>query len=68
MAEKKRLYRSRDDRMIAGVCAGLAGYLGVDPTIMRVAFALSVLFGSLGLWVYLVMWLVVPEEPGPGVG
>jgi phage shock protein PspC (stress-responsive transcriptional regulator) len=60
---EKKLYRSRSDRMIAGVCAGLADYLELDPTIMRIAFAASIFLGSLGLWAYLIMWLVVPEEP-----
>jgi len=43
--EVKKLYRSRDDRMIAGVCGGLGKYLGIDPTLLRLAFALLVVFG-----------------------
>ncbi len=61
--EGKKLYRSRTDRMIAGVCGGVAKYFAVDPTLVRILFALSVLVGSLGFWVYVVLWLVVPEEP-----
>ena len=58
-----RLYRCRSDRVIAGVCGGLANYLGMDPTIVRIiAVALLLLgVGSLGV-AYIVAWLVIPEE------
>ncbi len=59
----KRLYRSRRDRMIGGVCGGLAEYLDTDPTIIRLAFALSILLGGAGVIAYLIMWIVIPEEP-----
>ena len=59
----KRLYRSRTERMIAGVCGGLADYFDVDPTLIRLAFVLLVLAGSAGFWLYVVMALIVPEEP-----
>ena len=59
----KRLYRSRRDRMIGGVCGGLAEYLDTDPTIIRLAFALSILLGGAGVIAYLIMWIVMPEEP-----
>jgi phage shock protein C len=63
-AETKRLYRSRDERMVAGVCGGIGEYFGVDPTVIRLLFALSVFFGfGAGLLVYLILMLVVPEEP-----
>lgn len=60
----KKLYRSRDDRMVAGVCAGLAEYLEVDPTLIRAATLILALLtqGGVGL-AYLVMAVVVPEEP-----
>ncbi len=58
----KRLYRSKDDRMIAGVCAGLAEYLDIDPTIVRLLFALGLIAGGATFWAYLVMMMVVPEE------
>ena len=58
-----KLYRLRDNRMIAGVCGGLGDYLGVDPTIVRLLFAIGLFLGSLTFWVYLVMMLVIPEEP-----
>ena len=59
----KRLYRSRDDRMIAGVCAGLAEYIDIDPTIVRLLFVLGLFAGGATFWAYLVMMMVVPEEP-----
>jgi phage shock protein C len=62
--ETKKLYRSRNNRMIAGVCAGLADFFGIDPTVVRLLFAAGALlgFGSFIL-IYLVMFIVVPEEP-----
>ncbi len=59
----KRLYRSRTDRMIWGVCGGLAKYFNIDTTIVRVAFVVSLFFGSLGFWVYIIMAIIVPLEP-----
>ena len=61
-----QLYRSRDDRMIGGVCAGLGDFFGIDPTIVRLGFVFGSLFfgfpGALAL-MYIVMLLVVPEAP-----
>ena len=62
----KRLYRPRDGRVVAGVCAGLAAYFGVDPTLVRLAFALVTVFGGLGVLIYLCAWMVIPEEGGDG--
>jgi phage shock protein C len=61
--ESHKLYRSRDKRMIAGVCGGLGEYIGVDPTIVRLLFALGIFLGTLTIWIYLVMMLIIPEEP-----
>jgi phage shock protein C len=59
-----RLYRSRDDRLLAGVAGGLADMWGADPSLVRVIWALLVLFtGGIALIVYIVMALVVPEDP-----
>jgi phage shock protein C len=63
MSEQKRLYRSSDDRMIAGVCAGLAEYLDVDPTLVRLAMVLFTLVGGSGILVYVIAWIVMPERP-----
>ena len=57
----KRLTRDAYNKKIAGVCAGLGNYLGVDPTVMRLIFALCVIFGGFSLLLYLVCWLVIPE-------
>jgi len=59
----KRLYRSRDDRMVAGVAAGLGEFLDIDATIVRLVFAFSLFLGGFGALAYFVMWMVVPEEP-----
>ena len=62
----KQLYRSRENRMIGGVCAGLGEFFGVDPTIVRLFFVFGAIFfgfpGALVL-IYIVMLLVVPEMP-----
>ena len=58
----KRLYRSQNNRMIAGVAGGLGEFLGIDPTLIRLIFAMSIIFMGTGVLLYLVMWLIVPEE------
>lgn len=59
----KKLYRSRSDRKIAGVCGGLATYFKVDPFLIRLIFILFFLAGGAALLVYVIMWLLVPLEP-----
>jgi len=60
----KKLYRSTTDRRIAGVCGGLAEYLGIDPTVVRLVFIAMLLFGVFPIiFIYLIMWAVVPETP-----
>ena len=64
MNTQKRLYRSTEERMFAGVCGGIAEYLDVDPTLVRLFFvALTLLSGGQGLLIYIVLMLVVPEQP-----
>ncbi len=59
----RRLYRPRANRMIAGVCAGLGNYFGIDATIVRIIFVLLLLPGGLpGVLPYLLLWLLMPEE------
>jgi len=58
----RKFYRSRTDRKIWGVCGGLAKYFDMDPTIVRVIFVASLLCGSLGLWVYIIMAIIIPQE------
>lgn len=59
-----RLMRSSSNKMIAGVCGGIAAWLGWDPTVVRVAYALLTVFsvGFPGLLVYVILWLVMPKE------
>ena len=58
--------RSTSDRIIGGVCGGLGRYWNVDPVILRVAFGVSLLFGGFGLFLYLALWLLVPDDLAPG--
>jgi len=63
MNDRKQLVRPREGRMIAGVCAGIGEYLGIDANIIRVVFAAFTLFSvGIGALVYLIAWAVVPEE------
>ena len=63
--EIKRLYRSRTDRVFGGVAGGLGDYLAVDPTLLRLLFIVFALAGGPGLLAYIIMLVVVPEEPLP---
>lgn len=60
---EKKLYRSNTNKKLAGVCGGIAEYFGMDATIIRLIFALSCLFGGLGILAYIVCALIVPEKP-----
>lgn len=64
--ENKKLYRSQSERMFAGVCGGLGQFIGMDPTVVRVIFALLAVFGGSGLLIYLILMLIVPLEPTGG--
>lgn len=61
----QRLYRSQQDRMIAGVCGGLARYFDMDAALVRLIAVLLFLFAGLSVWIYPILWIVVPEEPAP---
>ena len=63
LVSPKRLYRSRDDRMIAGVCGGLGEYFSVDPVLVRLGFLLLALTTGVGFVAYLIMAVVVPLRP-----
>ena len=58
----RRLYRKREGQIVAGVCTGLADYLGIDVTIVRLVFAALTIFGGAGVLLYVIAWAVVPEE------
>ncbi|NLI39818.1 MAG: PspC domain-containing protein [Caldisericales bacterium] len=60
---EKRLYRSRKNRVLGGVCGGLADYLNLDVSMVRLVAILVIFFGGLSFLAYIVLWIVVPEEP-----
>ncbi len=59
----KRLYRSRRDKMIGGVCGGLAEYFIIDPVLMRVLFVVLTIGSGIGLLSYIILWIIVPTKP-----
>ena len=59
--QPRRLQRNPDDKVIAGVASGVADFFGLDPTVVRVIWALTILLGGLGVIVYIILWIVVPE-------
>ena len=58
-----KLRRSRTDRSIAGVCGGLAEHFGIDSSLLRLITLLLILFGGLSIWIYVILWIVIPEAP-----
>ena len=63
MADIKRLYRSRQDRILAGVCGGIAEYFKIDPLIIRLLFVFIFFINGAGIIAYIVGWLIIPEKP-----
>ena len=63
MNDRKKFYRSRSERMIAGVCGGMSDYLGMDPVLVRVLWVVITLTFGAGLLAYVLFWLLAPEEP-----
>jgi len=63
MDSTRKLYRSKTDRKVAGVCGGLAQYFNIDPTLIRVLFVVLAILGGSGLVLYLALWIIVPKEP-----
>ncbi|HOU76341.1 MAG TPA: PspC domain-containing protein [Candidatus Dojkabacteria bacterium] len=63
MEEIKKLYRLKSDQMIGGVASGIAKYLSMDPTVIRLPFVLISVFGGSGLMLYLVLLIIIPLEP-----
>lgn len=61
--ESKKLHRSKSQRMICGVCGGIAEYFNIDPTIIRLAWVLFCLTGGSGLLVYFIAAIIIPDEP-----
>jgi len=60
---KEKLYRSRKDSTIAGVCGGLGEYFNVDPTFIRIIAVLLIFADGIGLWTYLIAWIIIPRRP-----
>ena len=60
---QKKLYRSKSNRMLAGVCAGVAEYLNIDPTVVRVIWAIASIFAFVGVVAYIACALIIPEKP-----
>jgi phage shock protein C len=63
MDSTRKLYRSKTDRKVAGVCGGLAQYFNIDATLIRVLFVVLAILGGSGLVLYLALWIIVPNEP-----
>nr|WP_294896963.1 PspC domain-containing protein [uncultured Pedobacter sp.] len=61
----KKLTRDPQEKMIAGVAAGIANYFQLEVTWVRIAFALAAFFGGSGLWIYIILWIAVPEDRKP---
>lgn len=59
----RNLSRSANNSRIAGVCGGLGVYLDIDPNVLRIIFLLLLFFGTTGLWIYLIMWIILPIDP-----
>ena len=62
MTDTRKLYRSTTDKKLAGICGGLGEYFNVDPTVVRILFVAGFfLSGSLMFWLYLILWIIIPE-------
>ena len=59
----RRLYRSRDDRVVAGICGGLGEYFQVDPVLIRILWIVLIFAGGAGVLLYLLMWILIPRQP-----
>ena len=58
----KKLYRSKNNRRVAGVCGGIAEYFDIDPTLVRLLTLLFILLGGAGVITYLIAWIIIPEK------
>jgi phage shock protein PspC (stress-responsive transcriptional regulator) len=65
MTQRQGLFRSRTDKVLGGVCGGLAKSLNTDPFILRLIFAILFLFAGGGILIYIILWIALPEEPFP---
>mgnify|MGYP001406526881 CR=1 FL=1 len=60
----KRLYRSRENKILGGVCGGIAEYFEVDPVLVRLLLIIVILAGGAGIIAYIIAWIIIPIEPG----
>jgi phage shock protein C len=67
MAEQKQLVRIKEERMLGGVCVGLGKYFGVDTILVRLVFLALALVNGLGAILYLIMWIIIPDENSRGL-
>ena len=58
----KRLYKSNENKMVDGVCGGIAKFTNIDPTLLRIATLLLIFFGGLSLWIYIILWIFLPKD------
>ena len=63
MNATRKLYRSKTNRQVAGVCGGLAEYFNLDATLIRVLFVVLAVLGGSGVVLYVAMWIIIPKEP-----
>jgi phage shock protein C len=63
MNATRKLYRSKTNRQVAGVCGGLAEYFNLDATLIRILFVVLAVLGGSGVVIYVAMWIIVPKEP-----
>jgi len=63
--QTQRLHRSATDRVVAGVCGGIAEYVSIDPSLVRIAFVIGTLWGGVGLLIYIVLAVILPVETSP---
>ena len=60
---ERRLFRQPKDKMLGGVCTGLSEYFEIDPVILRVLFVIALFLGTMGFWLYVILWIIVPKAP-----
>jgi phage shock protein C len=60
---KKRIYRSRKEKLVGGVCGGISNYFDVDPVLIRLIFLALLLIGGYTVLAYIIAWIIIPNEP-----
>ena len=60
---EKKLFRQMKDKMIGGVCTGMGEYFDTDPVLVRVLFVVALFLGTMGFWLYILLWIIVPKNP-----